>query len=38
MAPRLRIAHTADLGPAELRAARALLEDAFDGDLRDEDW
>uniref|UniRef100_A0AAU3I9S0 GNAT family N-acetyltransferase n=1 Tax=Streptomyces sp. NBC_01393 TaxID=2903851 RepID=A0AAU3I9S0_9ACTN len=38
MATRLRIAHTADLGPAELRSARALLEDAFDGDLRDEDW
>ncbi|MFI0964749.1 GNAT family N-acetyltransferase [Streptomyces sp. NPDC021080] len=38
MATRLRIAHTADLEPAELRAARTLLEDAFDGDLRDEDW
>ncbi|WRZ90368.1 GNAT family N-acetyltransferase [Streptomyces sp. NBC_01007] len=38
MAIRLRTAHTADLAPAELRAARALLEDAFDGDFRDEDW
>ncbi|MFD5819920.1 GNAT family N-acetyltransferase [Streptomyces sp. NPDC127038] len=38
MATRLRIAHTADLEAAELRAARTLLEDAFDGDLRDEDW
>ncbi|WP_406839019.1 GNAT family N-acetyltransferase [Streptomyces sp. AHU1] len=38
MAPRLRTAHTADLEPAELRAVRTLLEDAFDGDLRDEDW
>ncbi|MFH8395108.1 GNAT family N-acetyltransferase [Streptomyces sp. NPDC018036] len=38
MATRLRIAHTADLESAELRAARTLLEDAFDGDFRDEDW
>jgi aminoglycoside 2'-N-acetyltransferase I len=38
MAIRLRTAHTADLAPAELRAARTLLEDAFDGDFRDEDW
>ncbi|MER5474643.1 GNAT family N-acetyltransferase [Streptomyces sp. NPDC002935] len=38
MATRLRTAHTADLAPAELRAARSLLEDAFDGDFRDEDW
>jgi aminoglycoside 2'-N-acetyltransferase I len=38
MATRLRTAHTADLTHAELRAARTLLEDAFDGDFRDEDW
>ncbi|MCS0604088.1 GNAT family N-acetyltransferase [Streptomyces sp. LP11] len=38
MTPSLRLAHTADLGPAELRAARALLDDAFDGDFSDEDW
>ncbi|GAA3295790.1 aminoglycoside 2'-N-acetyltransferase [Streptomyces cinereospinus] len=31
-------AHTADLAPAELAAARALVRDAFDGDLTDEDW
>ncbi|MFF4900714.1 GNAT family N-acetyltransferase [Streptomyces sp. NPDC001068] len=34
----LRLAHTADLDPADLRAARALLHDAFDGDLTDADW
>ncbi|MFC9962534.1 GNAT family N-acetyltransferase [Streptomyces nigra] len=33
-----RTAHTADLTAAELHAVRALLEDAFDGDLADEDW
>ncbi|MEU6555795.1 GNAT family N-acetyltransferase [Streptomyces sp. NPDC046915] len=38
MTTRLRTAHTADLDPAELRAARALLHDAFDGDFSDEDW
>ncbi|MFE9840109.1 GNAT family N-acetyltransferase [Streptomyces sp. NPDC005551] len=38
MATRLRTAHTAELVPAELRAVRALLEDAFDGDFGDEDW
>ncbi|MGW3729075.1 GNAT family N-acetyltransferase, partial [Streptomyces sp. NPDC000851] len=32
------IAHTADLTPADLRAARALLDAAFDGDFTDEDW
>ncbi|MGW7792979.1 GNAT family N-acetyltransferase [Streptomyces tricolor] len=34
----LRLAHTADLDPDELRAVRALLDDAFDGDFSDEDW
>ncbi|WP_151483419.1 GNAT family N-acetyltransferase [Streptomyces albicerus] len=38
MANRLRTAHTADLTPAELRAARTLLDDAFEGDFDDEDW
>ncbi|GGS96282.1 GNAT family N-acetyltransferase [Streptomyces cinerochromogenes] len=38
MTPRLRLAHTADLGPAELRRVRALLDDAFDGDFSDADW
>ncbi|MBZ9638362.1 GNAT family N-acetyltransferase [Streptomyces sp. PSKA30] len=31
-------AHTADLTPADLRAARALLDAAFDGDFTDDDW
>ncbi|GAB2760241.1 GNAT family N-acetyltransferase [Streptomyces bullii] len=35
---RSRTAHTADLAPAELRAVRALLTDAFDGDFGDDDW
>ncbi|MGA4839415.1 GNAT family N-acetyltransferase [Streptomyces sp. G45] len=34
----LRTAHTADLDPAELAAARALMDLAFDGDFTDEDW
>ncbi|MBO1336330.1 GNAT family N-acetyltransferase [Streptomyces sp. VRA16 Mangrove soil] len=34
----LRTAHTADLDPAELAAARRLLDDAFDGDFSDADW
>ncbi|MEV5612193.1 GNAT family N-acetyltransferase [Streptomyces sp. NPDC052225] len=34
----LRTAHTADLTRAELAAARALLDDAFDGDFSDADW
>ncbi|MEU9441794.1 GNAT family N-acetyltransferase [Streptomyces sp. NPDC048304] len=38
MTVRLRIAHTADLEPAELRAARALLDQAFDGGFSDQDW
>ncbi|KMS75513.1 aminoglycoside 2'-N-acetyltransferase [Streptomyces viridochromogenes] len=33
-----RTAHTADLTSDELRAVRALLDDAFDGDFSDEDW
>ncbi|MEV5429362.1 GNAT family N-acetyltransferase [Streptomyces sp. NPDC052701] len=38
MTTRLRTAHTADLTPAELRAVRGLLHDAFDGDFSDDDW
>ncbi|MEV5875695.1 GNAT family N-acetyltransferase [Streptomyces sp. NPDC052101] len=38
MVTRLRLAHTADLDPAELGAARALLDQAFDGGFSDEDW
>ncbi|GGS10553.1 aminoglycoside 2'-N-acetyltransferase [Streptomyces aureoverticillatus] len=34
----LRTAHTADAAPAELAAARALMDLAFDGDFSDEDW
>ena len=34
----LQVAHTADLEPAVLQAARALLDDAFDGDFSDHDW
>ncbi|GAA3095661.1 aminoglycoside N-acetyltransferase AAC(2')-Id [Streptomyces rectiviolaceus] len=34
----LRTAHTYDLDPAELRAARALMAEAFDGDFTDQDW
>ena len=34
----LRVAHTADLSPADLTAARELLDAAFDGDFSDEDW
>ncbi|MEU8958175.1 GNAT family N-acetyltransferase [Streptomyces sp. NPDC048518] len=34
----LRTAHTSDLSPAELRAARALMDEAFDGDFDDHDW
>ncbi|MEZ7007714.1 GNAT family N-acetyltransferase [Streptomyces sp. AD55] len=38
-APRpVRTAHTADLGPDDLRAVRALLDTAFDGDFDDADW
>ena len=38
MATDLRLAHTADLDARELGAVRALLDDAFDGGLSDEDW
>ena len=34
----LRLAHTAQLVGAERRAARTLLDLAFDGDLSDQDW
>ena len=34
----VRTAHTADLDPADLRAVRALLDVAFDGDFDDDDW
>ncbi|MEV7994604.1 aminoglycoside 2'-N-acetyltransferase [Streptomyces sp. NPDC086077] len=33
-----RTVHTADLGPAELRAVRGFLHDAFDADFGDSDW
>ncbi|MEU1401112.1 GNAT family N-acetyltransferase [Streptomyces sp. NPDC005728] len=35
---RPHVAHTADLDPADLRAARALLDEAFEGGFSDEDW
>ncbi|ANP49670.1 aminoglycoside 2'-N-acetyltransferase I [Streptomyces griseochromogenes] len=38
MAHRLRLAHTADLDPAELHAARSLLDTAFEGGFSAEDW
>ncbi|GGY44306.1 GNAT family N-acetyltransferase [Streptomyces djakartensis] len=38
MTARANTAHTADLTHAELRAARGLLDAAFDGDFSDEDW
>lgn len=34
----VRVAHTADLSPADLAAVRDLLVAAFDGDYSDEDW
>ena len=34
----LQVAHTSDLDPTVLEAARALLEDAFAGDLEADDW
>lgn len=34
----VRTAHTADLDPAEVRAIRALLDEAFDGDFSEEDF
>ncbi|MFD3356997.1 GNAT family N-acetyltransferase [Streptomyces fradiae] len=38
MSDRLHTAHTYELSPAVLASIRALLEDAFDGDLSEEDW
>jgi aminoglycoside 2'-N-acetyltransferase I len=32
------VAHTAALAPETLAAARALLDEAFDGEFADEDW
>jgi aminoglycoside 2'-N-acetyltransferase I len=34
----VRTAHTADLDTATLRAARALLDAVFEGDMTDHDW
>lgn len=34
----VRTAHTAELSAAELRAVRALLDEAFEGDFTDEDY
>lgn len=34
----VRTAHTAELDTATLRAARALLDDVFEGDMSDHDW
>ena len=34
----IQVAHTADLDPATLDAARALLDDVFVGDFTDDDW
>ena len=34
----LRTAHTADVDPATLAAARILLDEAFHGELTDSDW
>ena len=34
----VHIAHTADLEPVVLAAARALLDDAFAGEMTDADW
>jgi aminoglycoside 2'-N-acetyltransferase I len=34
----VRTAHTAELDAATLRAARALLDDVFEGDMSDHDW
>lgn len=36
--PEVRTAHTADLEPATLGAARALLDAVFEGDMSDHDW
>jgi aminoglycoside 2'-N-acetyltransferase I len=37
MPAQLRIVHTADLSPSELRSARALMDEVFDG-MTDFDW
>jgi len=34
----LRTAHTADLDPVTLQAARALLDEVFNGELAETDW
>jgi aminoglycoside 2'-N-acetyltransferase I len=34
----VRTAHTADLTPATLAAARALLDEVFEGDISEHDW
>ena len=34
----LRIAHTADLDSASIKAALALLDDVFAGEMTDDDW
>ena len=34
----LHVAHTADLDPAAVKAARALLDDVFAGEMTDDDW
>jgi aminoglycoside 2'-N-acetyltransferase I len=34
----VRTAHTADVDPATLAAARALLEQAFEGEFSNDDW
>jgi len=34
----LRTAHTADLDPADLKAARALIDEVFDGEVTEADW
>lgn len=36
--PTLTVAHTGQLDPATLAAARALLDEAFDGEFGDDDW
>ena len=34
----LRTAHTADLDPADFKAARALLDEVFNGEVTEADW
>ena len=34
----LHVAHTADLDAAAVKAARALLDDVFAGEMTDDDW